>query len=85
MNKLKILRKKIDGIDTKIISLLWQREKEVKKIAAYKKSHNLSVVDKQREAGVLKRAIKKSKCKLSKIFIKDLFQRIIKYSRKLQK
>jgi len=43
------------------------------------------VVDKQREIDVLEKAIKKSRGGLSKIFVKDLFQKIIKYSRKLQK
>lgn len=85
MNKFKILRKNIDEIDAKIVSLLLKRSDVVKKIAVYKKSCNLPVVDKQREIDVLEKAIKKSRGGLSKIFVKDLFQKIIKYSRKLQK
>ncbi len=37
MNKFKILRKNIDEIDAKIVSLLLKRSDVVKKIAVYKK------------------------------------------------
>ncbi len=85
MNKLKLLRKNIDEIDAKIVSLLLKREKEVKKIAVYKKRNNLAVVDKQREKEILNKVIKKIKGKSLEKLIKELFKTIFKYSRKLQK
>ena len=48
-NKLETLRQEIDSIDSQIFDLFEQRLTVAKQIGAYKKEHNLSVLDSSRE------------------------------------
>lgn len=50
------IRKKIDGIDDKLIELLRQRLDATAEIAAYKGEHDLPVDDSQRETAICRRA-----------------------------
>ena len=50
------IRKRIDGIDDKLIELLRQRLDAVTEITAYKEKHGLPVDDSQREAAICRRA-----------------------------
>ena len=44
-NKLELLRQEIDSIDSQIFDLFEQRLTVAKQIGAYKKEHELSVLD----------------------------------------
>ena len=48
-NQLETLRQEIDSIDAQIFSLFEQRLTVAKQIGAYKKEHELSVLDSSRE------------------------------------
>lgn len=76
MNTLKILRRKIDKIDEKIIKLLQKRAKAIKKIRQIKAKLGLRVVDKERENEILE--------KLEGIYEKEIFKKILAQSRKIQ-
>lgn len=84
--KLNLLRKKINQVDKKIISLLATRFSLVKQIVQLKRIGNLKTFDKKREMEVL------SYVKLSGInmgidetFLEKIFHLILRYSKKIQK
>jgi len=79
-------RRKIDRIDNKILCLLSSRIQIVKKIRKIKKKNNINIIDRKREKEIFSRLIKKcSRLNLNKMFVMDLFKRIIKQSRKDQR
>jgi chorismate mutase len=83
---IKSLRKEIDKVDKKVISLISKRLKLVEKIGKEKKKLNLNIKDKKREEEVLKNLLKEAdKNKISRNLIKRLFKEIILESRKIQK
>lgn len=76
---LKEIRSKIDKIDSKIIELLSKRIKLAIETRKYKKK----ILDKDREKEVLENIIKYAeKHKMDKDFIKNLYKKIIKQSKK---
>lgn len=78
-------RKKIDKIDNKIIKLLKKRQDLSKKIARYKKQRNLQILDPKRELIIFKNLEQKAiKNNLDKKYIKEVFEKIIEDSRKIQ-
>ena len=81
--KIKKLRKKVDTIDSKLISLLSGRFKATKEIQSLKKKAGLSLRDSSREDNIIKEAVKLSKnLKLDNNFIVDIFKKILKESKK---
>ena len=74
-------RKEIDCIDTQIIQLLKEREDVAKKVAVYKKEHNLPIFDAEREKKLLENRASQAD---DKEFIHDLFEIIMKRSKKVQ-
>ena len=83
MDNLQKLRKKIDSIDRKIVSLLLNRFELAKNIGKYKKSNKIKISDKKRELKIMDN-VKKSSGKNREI-ISQIFKKIIDYSKKLQK
>lgn len=84
---LKTTRKEIDEIDTKILALLVQRLELCKKLGEYKRNNNLPIQNKEREKQVLKQRTQKFK-ELGfddEKFVQELFELIMKKSRKVQK
>lgn len=77
MNKLTILREKIDKIDEKIANLLRKRVEKVIEIKKFKKSKKLPVTDCNREKEILDR--------LENDYEKAIFKKILLESRKIQK
>lgn len=77
MENLEKLRTKIDKIDQKIGDLLQKRFQAVEKIKDYKAKFKLSVTDKARETEILH--------KFSDSKEKEVFQTILKVSRKMQR
>jgi monofunctional chorismate mutase len=83
---IKDLRKEIDKVDKKIISLISKRLKLAEKIGKEKKKLSLTIKDKKREEEILKNLLREAdKNKISKELIKRLFKEIILESRKIQK
>ena len=86
MNKVKEiekLRKRVDIVDGKLVSLLAERFKTTKEIIFLKKRDGLAVKDGRREDIILKEASKLAKeIKINTDFIKDIFKRILKESKK---
>ena len=76
MDEIQKIRTEIDRIDTEIIDLLRQRGKNVSKIGKLKASKKLSITDLEREKEVISR--------LDSDYERNIFQKIIKESKKLQ-
>jgi len=75
---LKILRKKIDAVDYKIIKLLGSRFEITKKVGKYKKEKKLNSCDPKREIQMIEARTKWAKeINLNPKFIIKLFKNII--------
>ena len=83
MNSLNHNRKKIDGIDKKIVRLLNARFEVAKQISNFKKSSKIGIADRKREFEVLSNIKKYSKSHQK--FLTVIFKKIIAYSKKLQR
>lgn len=77
-------RQSINRIDQKIVQLLEQRMDQVSQIAAYKKAHNLPVLDANREQTLLDTLAKQVKNEDYKETILATFNDIMKHSRSYQ-
>lgn len=85
-NKLDNLRKQIDIVDEKLLTLLAKRIILVRKISKFKKAHNIPILDEDRRSEVLNSQLSKGeKLGLPKDLIKKLYSLIHKYSIKIQK
>lgn len=85
MNKLYNLREQINVIDNKIILLLVQRMKVVRKIGELKKKQNLPFFDAKRKQKMIElNLLVGQSLKLPSDFIKKLFTLIHNYSLKIQ-
>ena len=60
MDDLKILRKKIDIIDDKIINLLVERFKIIEYVSEFKKNNNIEVIQESRISEIVEKAKKKA-------------------------
>lgn len=86
MDILSQLRSKIDTIDTQIIDLISKRFSIVADIWAYKKNHNIPILDGIRRSKLLQsNIIQGEKRWLSKDFIVDVRKKIHKETLKIQK
>jgi|TARA_Y100000310_G_scaffold22431_1_gene21523 chorismate mutase len=78
-------RKKIDGIDGKIITLLAKRVSLVKDIAKYKKLHHKKILDLNRTKQVLREKQKLAKeLNLDVVLVNNIFKKILEDSVKTQ-
>jgi len=92
MSDLNTLRNKIDDIDDNIVKLLLERFAVVKTIAEYKKDHGLEVLQKNREAEILKNISDKIKISTTEEtenqaytkYILDIYETILKTSKSSQ-
>ncbi len=79
---LETYRCEIDAIDQKIVDLLAERQKVVKKVVSYKKAKGLPVYHPAREEDLISEKREQgSKKNLSPDFIEELFRSIIRQSR----
>ena len=79
-------RRKIDALDYQLLELLARRLEICKKISDYKKKNNLSIQDRGRELEIIKNRIETFK-ELGfddSEFITELFELVMKKSRKVQ-
>ena len=73
------LRRRIDGIDDRILELLESRVELAKKIGAVKRGEGLPVHNPEREEDILERLT--AETKLEKDFVREIFESIITYCR----
>ncbi len=86
MNELEKYRKQIDKINDKILESLYKRGKLVLEIGKIKKQKGMKIIDKKREKKQYARLRKKArKYKLNEKFVTELFKKMIKNSRKIEK
>lgn len=78
------LRKQIDEIDAKIVSLYEQRMEVSSKVAEYKISTGKKVFDKEREIAKLESLTSQTHNDFNRHGVEELFQQIMSMSRKLQ-
>jgi chorismate mutase/prephenate dehydrogenase len=75
-------RSRIDQIDSKIIDLLTERQIEVEKVLAYKKSHKMAVRHPAREEDMIsRRRIMAREKGLDPDYIEELFRSLLRQSR----
>ncbi|WP_309492184.1 chorismate mutase [Candidatus Hecatella orcuttiae] len=80
------LRKKIDRVDSRIVALLAERFKLVKKISKAKQKLGIPTIDRPREAQVLSRvAVMAEKKKLESKYAVNVFKAIISSCKKFEK
>ena len=84
MKELTDIRKELDGIDGRLLSLLIDRQELVEQVIAYKNKHGLPIRDLAREEEILNNKINLAQDKLDPDFVKDIFRRIIEESCRLQ-
>ena len=79
------LRKRLDTIDERIVSLLANRQQEVERIVTLKRMHNLPVYHPAREEDLIsKRRGQGVHAGLDPDYVESLYRRILKQSRKEQ-
>ena len=90
-----IFREEINKIDNKILDLIVKRMEVSIKVGKYKKKHNINVINTNRENEVINRIINQNYSKiildmnnnekvLDEYFIKNLWNYLMDYSKKLQ-
>lgn len=80
--ELESLRRQLDNIDQKIVSLLGKRQAEVERVVSLKKAHNLPVYHPAREEDLLsQRRIQGVEAGLDPDYIEDIYRRILRQSR----
>ncbi|MBW2107329.1 MAG: bifunctional chorismate mutase/prephenate dehydrogenase [Deltaproteobacteria bacterium] len=76
------LRRRLDGIDDKIVALLSERQTEVEQIIAFKKAHSLPVYHPAREENLISRLRQQGrKVGLDPDFVEELYRRVLRQSR----
>lgn len=80
------LRKEIDLIDSEIVNLIAKRIEVVKKVGQFKKENNIPVIDNSRFKKVLNKVGELAeKNKISKDFVKDIYNKIHEYMCSIEK
>ena len=80
--ELENLRKQLDTIDQKIVSLLAKRQEEVERVVKLKKTHNLPVYHPAREENLISQLRNQgTEAGLDSDYIEELYRRILRQSR----
>ena len=80
--ELEKLRKQLDSIDQKIVSLLAKRQAEVERVVKLKKAHNIPVYHPAREENLISQLRNQgAKAGLNSDYIEGLYRRILRQSR----
>jgi chorismate mutase len=79
-------RKEIEKTNLQILRLLAKRNKISKKIGEYKKKNKIPITDKKQEKKVFaKIKVQSKRLGLNQRFTKDVFKKIVKESKKVQR
>lgn len=79
------LRRRIDRIDQALLRLLNRRASAALRIGTLKKQRGLPILDAKREGNVLRRMIHANGGPLSETAVREIFRRILRENRGLQK
>ena len=80
--ELENLRERIDAIDTTLITLLAERQEEVRRVVSLKKKHNVPVYHPAREENLISDRRRRARdMGLNPQFIEDTFRSILRQSR----
>ena len=80
--ELENLRRQLDTIDQKIVSLLAKRQAEVERVVKVKKTHNIPVYHPAREENLISQLRNQgAEAGLNSDYIEDLYRRILRQSR----
>jgi len=79
------LRRQIDRIDQSLLHLLNRRASAALRIGTLKKQQGLPIFDAKREGNVLRRMIHTNSGPLSETAVREIFRRILRENRWLQK
>lgn len=82
---LSVLRKLVDGIDGEILDLINRRLEMVQEIGRCKRRGGGGVLDRQREAAVIDRLVKRNKGPLTQEDLQHIFMEIISVARQIQR
>lgn len=83
MEELEKLRREISAVDAKLIPLLKERMEISGRIGAYKREHDLPVLDEKREQIVLARAGEQAGPEMAG-YIREVYRKIMEMSRLYQ-
>ena len=84
-NRLTEIRKDIDRLDDELLGLLIKRLKLGKEIGEVKREIGKAVADEAREKEIFQRLIKNAGSKMAEDDVIEIFSKILKISRKIQK
>lgn len=84
MDNLQDIRKRIDEIDSKLVSLFQERMKCASDVAEYKRGKNMAVYDKAREDSKLETLADMVEDTFMKRSVKEIFRQLMSISRKYQ-
>jgi monofunctional chorismate mutase len=82
---LKDSRTKIDDIDAEIVELLKKRFRISEEIGSKKRALNLTVEDRERDRKVLENYKAIADSDLDEVFLKELVELILRYSKRVQR
>jgi chorismate mutase len=78
------LRRAIDEVDQRILSLVAERVRLVLAVGDYKRAHGLPVYDPERERALLERLCKVAPPSLDHDTVRRIFERLIDESRRIE-
>lgn len=78
------IREKINAIDEKLVALFEERMETVSEVAAYKKQHNMKVLDSSREKEVITRAVSRLHNKDLETYLRFFMDDLLTLSRQYQ-
>jgi chorismate mutase len=78
------LRRAIDDIDRRILELVQERVRVVLAVGDYKRKHNLTVYDPERERALLARLSSLATAPLDEDTVRRIFERLIDESRRIE-
>jgi len=81
---LETLRRSIDEIDSRLLTLIEERVKLVLAVGDYKRAHGLAIYDPERERKLLERLTNDARPPLEPGTVRRIFERLIDESRTLE-
>lgn len=78
------IRKKINAIDEKLVELFEERMETVSEVAAYKKQHNMKILDSSREKEVIAKAVSQLQNKKLESYLRFFMDDLMTLSRQYQ-
>ena len=82
---IKLIREKIDRIDSKLLELIAERFSFLPEVVKYKNEAGLDIKDEARERAIMERQLTRAKARgLNASLVRELFELIFEESRRIQ-